>query len=145
MKIKDVLMKKGSKVITLQEDDSIGEAARQMTRHKIGAILVLNDRDDPAGIFTERDFVRIASDRSVEMETMKLNEAMTRDLIIGLADDDLETVLILMTEKRLRHLPVLENGELHGIISQGDVVKARLAHHEFQAHYMSEYIKGKIS
>ena len=145
MKIKDVLMRKGSKVVTLKENDSIDEAARQMTKHKIGAILVVNQANQPCGIFTERDFMRIASDRSTEIETVKLGEVMTKDLIVGLPDDDIETVLTLMTEKRLRHLPVLENGELKGIISQGDVVKTRLANHEFQVHYMSEYIKGNIS
>ena len=145
MKVKDLLLQKGRDVVVAGLDWTIGEAAKEMVKNKIGAVLVADENQQPAGIFTERDFLRIISVSCKDKDGVRLREVMTKDLIIGLPDDDLDTVLTIMTEKRLRHLPIFEDGKLHGIISQGDVVKARLAHQEFVVHHMHEYITGNIS
>lgn len=145
MKVKDLLLQKGREVVVVDQHRTIGEAAKEMVRKEIGSVLVIGEDKEPAGIFTERDFLRIVSVRCADKDTVKLSEVMTKDLIVGLPDDDLDQVLGIMTDKRLRHLPIFENGKLHGIISQGDVVKARLAHQDFVVHYMHEYISGSIS
>ena len=145
MKIKDILARKGGKVVTLKSDQSILEAAQEMVRHKIGAILVVDDNNAPIGIFSERDFTRMVALEGCDSQNTALSEAMTKDLLIGLPDDDVEETLSLMTEKRFRHLPVMEGGKLVGIVSQGDLVKEHAKHHQFEAHYLRDYVTGKIS
>lgn len=145
MKIKDILARKGGKVVTLTGDCNILEAAQEMVRHNIGAILVVDESNQPAGIFTERDFTRMVALEGCDSKNTPLAEAMTKELLIGLPEDDVEKALSLMTEKRFRHLPIMDGGKLVGIVSQGDIVKEHSKHHQFEAHYLRDYVTGKIS
>lgn len=145
MKIKDILSRKGGKVVTLRSDQCILEAAQEMVRHKIGAILVVNEDNAPIGIFSERDFTRMVALEGCDSQQTALSEAMTSELLVGFPEDDVEDTLSLMTEKRFRHLPIMEGGKLAGIVSQGDIVKEHAKHHQFEAHYLRDYVTGKIS
>jgi CBS domain-containing protein len=129
MNIAHVLARKGVKVITISPEHTVRQALAILAEHNIGALVVVDDRHHPVGILSERDIVREAA-RSETLFARRVAELMTRELIVGVAEDDLKVVLNTMTERRIRHLPVVEKGKLVGIVSIGDVVKAERDQYE---------------
>lgn len=139
-----VLSVKGSKVITIGPDQSVLEAIQVFVQHSVGALLVVDLNEEIVGIITERDILRANAKSFDRMSGIKVADLMTREVIIGLIEDSLDYVMDLMTEKRIRHLPILKRGcELAGILSIGDVVKARALHAEVEIHYLTDYITGQ--
>ncbi|MFQ5572397.1 MAG: CBS domain-containing protein [Rhodothermales bacterium] len=124
MNIASILATKGGHVITVRPEQPIRDAVGLLARHNIGVLIVVNEGGSPVGILSERDIVREAA-RNEHVFVRTVSELMTRDVITGLPQDDLMTVANTMTEKRIRHLPVVEKGTLVGIVSIGDVVKAQ--------------------
>jgi CBS domain-containing protein len=124
MKVQTILAKKGTNVVTIRPEQSVKEAARLLAEHNIGALVVVNEARQPVGIISERDILRAAARRD-DAFAQPVSRVMTKDVIIGLPQDDLISVAHTMTEKRFRHLPIMDKGELVGIISIGDVVKAQ--------------------
>lgn len=123
MNVRQILAKKGINVITIRPDQLIREAVALMSKHRIGALIVVDSDSHPVGIISERDIVR----RAVEDESLfgiEVQDIMTSDLVIGMPQDDIYSVAQTMTKKRFRHLPIVEDGELVGIISIGDILKA---------------------
>jgi CBS domain-containing protein len=133
MKITDVLKYKGSKVITIHPGKSIKNAVDLLEEHDIGALIVLDDIDQIVGIVSERDLIRYASSENPVFST-SVREIMTRNVIVGMLQDDINSVAHTMTENRFRHLPVVDNGRLVGILSIGDVVKAQRDRYEGELH-----------
>ena len=129
MKIQNILSKKGAHVVTINADQSIREAVATLVRHHIGALVVLNSANEPVAILSERDIIRAAVENEA-LFTLTVADLMTRELIVGTLDSDLSAVAHTMTEKRIRHVPVLDQGELVGIVSIGDVVKAQRDEYE---------------
>jgi CBS domain-containing protein len=124
MNIGSLLATKGAKVVTVRPAQTIREALALLAEHNIGAVVAVNESGRPVGIVSERDIVRtLAKDERVF--DWPLERIMTRDVIMGTPQDDLVAVGHTMTDKHIRHLPVLERGTLVGIISIGDVVKAQ--------------------
>ena len=124
MNIATVLASKGLEVVTIRPAQSIRQALRLLADHNIGALVVVDGGDLPIGIVSERDIVRaLARSDVVLAETVA--SIMTREVIIGTPQDDLVAVGNTMTERRIRHLPVVEADRLVGIVSIGDVVKAQ--------------------
>jgi CBS domain-containing protein len=124
MNIASLLAKKGPKVITVQPEQTIRQALALLADHNIGALVVVDRDGGPVGILSERDVVRNAArDEAVFAKTV--SALMTKDLILGVPQDDLESVGHTMTNRRIRHLPVVDQRRLVGIISIGDVVKAQ--------------------
>jgi len=121
MKIREILQKKGHEVVTVSPDHSVMEAVRMLVRHNIGGLVVMQG-DRPAGIITERDVLRLTAEASPSLESVKVGAVMTRELITAGPDDDLHQSMGVMTERRVRHLPVLEEERLVGIVSIGDLV-----------------------
>lgn len=142
MTIRDILRFKGGRVVTAETGLTVWEAVRRMVDNRVGALLVVDVQDRPVGIFTERDLLRLVSQNPDVLKVKTLDEVMTRDLVVGLPDDDVDGVLNLMTQRRLRHLPVLESGSLVGLVSIGDIVKAKLNDTSFEVHHLQEYIRG---
>lgn len=124
MKVSTILTTKRPGVITIRPFQTLKEAAQLLNRHRIGALIVLDDHEQPVGILSERDIVRIASE-SDGVLACPVADAMTASLITGVPDDDLLSVAHTMTERHIRHLPILANGRLVGIVSIGDVLKAQ--------------------
>ena len=124
MNIASLLAKKGPKVVTVQPEQTIRQALALLAEHNIGALVVVDREGRPVGILSERDIVRTAArDEAVFAKTVSV--LMTKDVIVGLPTDDLESVGRTMTDRRIRHLPVVDQRRLVGIISIGDVVKAQ--------------------
>jgi CBS domain-containing protein len=124
MNIATLLATKGSKVVTIDPDQSVRQAVRLFAEHNIGALVVVDRTGKPAGLITERGIVREAA-RNEQVFSQTVASLMTREVIIGLPHDDLMSVAHTMTERRIRHLPVMDGDRLVGIVSIGDVVKAQ--------------------
>ncbi len=123
MKVRRILATKGTHVITIAPDRPIREAVRLLSRHNIGALVVVDSANRPVGILSERDIIhRLAADEA--LLTLAVAELMTRDVITGTAEDDTFSLAHTMTERRFRHMPILEEEQLIGIVSIGDILKA---------------------
>ena len=124
MNIASLLATKGSTVVTIHPDQTVRQALQLLARHNIGAVVAVDERGKPVGILSERDIVREGA-RNEGVFGLPVGSIMTRDVIIGVPQDDLPSARHTMTEKRIRHLPVMDGGKLVGIISIGDIVKAQ--------------------
>lgn len=124
MKVSTILAKKGNKLITIAPEQSVKEAVALFAQHNIGAVVVLDDVAALVGIVSERDVVRQLNHRD-DLLTQPVKELMTAKVVTCVPQDDLMSVASVMTERRFRHLPVVEKGKLLGIISIGDVLKAQ--------------------
>ena len=141
MRIHDILRRKGDVVVTVAPDISILDAMRVLVEHNIGSVVVVTD-DGIQGILTERDVLRRGSEDPASLQSRRVAEVMTTDLVVGVPGDDVEYVAAIMTENRIRHLPVLDEGDLVGILSIGDVVNAIRTEIEFENRYLRRYIDG---
>ncbi|MGH2452946.1 MAG: CBS domain-containing protein [bacterium] len=124
MNISHVLARKGAGVITIRPQQSIREALAALAQHNIGALVVVEAEARPVGILSERDIVRAAV-RDERVFDRAVRDLMTTDVIVATPEDDLKAVAHTMTEKRIRHLPVVTGDRLVGIVSIGDIVKAQ--------------------
>lgn len=125
MKISSILATKGMNVVTIRPDRSVREAVAVLVQHNIGALVVVDEAGKPMGILSERDIVRALASRDDAL-IQSVKQVMTAPVIATTPQDDLTAVMQTMTEKRFRHLPIVDRGELAGIVSIGDVVKAQL-------------------
>ena len=132
MKIREILSDKGNKVIFIGPGVSLKDSLESMVDNKVGALPVLDAKGNVLGIITERDLMREVR-MSATLEGKQVEEVMTKDIITGRLDDDLEHVMTVMTENRFRHIPVIEEGRLVGIVSIGDAVKCQLI--EIKQHF----------
>jgi CBS domain-containing protein len=128
MNIANILALKGSMAVTVRPEQSIREALGLLERHNIGALIAVQG-ESPVGILSERDIVREAA-RNDTFFILTVADLMTRDVITGQPHDDLLTVAHTMTERRIRHLPVVDKDRLVGMVSIGDVVKAQRDHYQ---------------
>ena len=139
MKISGILERKGSSVITAAPSTSVTEFLHLLSEHGIGAVVVVSDRR-PVGIISERDVVLRLAEVGAAMLDQPISELMSTELVTCTAEDALEDIAMLMTERRIRHLPVLAGDALAGIVSIGDVVAARLRELEQTQAQLESYI-----
>ena len=140
MRVRDIIRSKGSDVAVASPDDTISDAIRMLSEWRIGALVVSGESGSVDGILSERDVVRHLHGGADTMQ-QRVGELMTTDVVTCGHDDTIAELMELMTERRIRHLPVLaDEGELIGIISIGDVVKARLAELEDERKHLEDYI-----
>lgn len=142
MKVADILKEKGTTVRTISPGKTVGQALHSMIENKVGSLIVTKQEDVPVGIITERDILRHIGSVDTWKETI-ISEIMTTELIIGFPDDVVEVMMALMTHNYFRHVPILHNKKLAGIISIGDIVKAQLKDIKAENRYLSAYIAGK--
>lgn len=138
MSVQSILMQKGTDVATIRPEANIKTAASWLRAKNIGVLVVVTDDDAILGIISERDIVRAFSQYGESVASMPVKMVMTRAVITVGPGDDLNSVMKLMTSRRVRHLPVLRNGKLAGIISIGDVVKRRLDDLELQTNVLRD-------
>lgn len=139
--VKDILDKKGVTVASIKRNNSVLDAAREMNDQRIGSLVVI-DGDSVVGIFTERDILtRIVAAGGDPKET-SVGEVMTSPVACCRRDTTLEECRAVMTEKHIRHLPVVEDNKLLGIITSGDIMAQRIDTHQETIRYLNEYIYG---
>jgi CBS domain-containing protein len=126
MRVHDVLRRKGANVVTVRPEATVRELLDMLAEHRIGALVVSTDGKGVEGIVSERDIVLRLHDRGPEILDAKVVDIMTADVSTCRPDELLENLMALMTNQRFRHVPVVAEGELVGIISIGDVVKHRM-------------------
>jgi len=144
MTIKQLLDKKGREVFTIGPEESVFEAIRRMAERGVGA-LVVTEGERPVGIVTERDYARKVILKGRSSKETPVRAIMTEDVIYIRPEQTIEEAMAIMTEKKIRHLPVLEEGRLAGIISIGDVVKSIIENQQFVIDQLTNYIHGERS
>ena len=139
MRIADVLRSKGSAVATISPETKVTELLAGMAQHNIGAMVVTGP-DGLVGIVSERDVVRRLDERGADLLGLAVSEIMTSVVVTCSPSDVINDLSVLMTENRVRHVPVIENGELVGIVSIGDVVKNRMDELKAEREQLETYI-----
>jgi CBS domain-containing protein len=142
MTVKSILSTKGSEVITIEPTATLEDAIAVLTRHRIGAVVVLGAEERVIGILSERDIVRTLSEQGADVLKQPLAQSMTRTVVTCGTDDSISEIMDRMTRGRFRHIPVVEHDKLTGIISIGDVVKQRLSEMERESAALKDYIQS---
>jgi CBS domain-containing protein len=142
MKLSELLKAKQKEIAKINQDSTIAEAAKTFAERKIGALLV-NDQDGTiVGILSERDIVRGMSQHGTDLHDLKVSELMTTNLIRCAPGDTVNEAMAMMTDRRIRHLPVFEEEQLVGFISIGDLVKCRMMEVQGEAEALRQYINS---
>lgn len=141
-RVSTILARKGSEVVTIGPDETLAGAADKLRDHDIGALVVSSDGDRVEGIISERDIVRRLSRAGGDCLTQTVAEVMSTEVTTCAPDATADEVMAVMTSGRHRHIPVVEDDRLAGIISIGDAVKSRLDELETRAESLEEYVTG---
>jgi CBS domain-containing protein len=139
--ISAILDRKGSTVFSVAPSASIADAVDEMNRHRVGSVLVL-DGPRLVGIFTERDVLRRVVGAELDPKRAAVSEVMSSNVLTITRDATMEETMTIFTEKRCRHLPVVENGRLIGTVSIGDITRWMADHHRVEAEQLKNYITG---
>ena len=142
MQLKEILEAKGHKVWSARENQTIQEALHTLVDNKIGALLVLDSDESVSGIISERDIMRECYQNGKDWDESLVSDVMTKRVIICTPEDTADYAMGIMTQNRIRHIPVMQDDELVGVISIGDVVKARLQDSQYENQYLKEFIAG---
>ena len=140
MKVETILARKGTDVFTTSPETGLADIAKVMTDKRIGAAVVLDQNKKIVGLLSERDFVHALAAKGAECARLTVSDAMNKSVVSCTPGDSIAGVMALMTQRRHRHLPVLQDGRLAGIVSLGDVVKYRVDEIEHEAKAMRDYI-----
>ena len=143
MKVKEILATKGRRVVTLVENTSVFEAMLIFSANRIGSLLVVDKNENILGIICARDVLMATLSHLEDIKTITVDKIMTTNLIVAREDDDLDYVRAVMTENRIRHLPITENNKIVGLVSMGDVVHAQVIEKDVELRYFKDYIADK--
>lgn len=142
MKVKDVLQSKEPLTITIHPEKTLRSAMGVMIENRVGALPVMCNDGGLVGIITERDLFRFCYHNKGLDASAVVADTMTQELIVGVPDDSIDYIARIITKNRIRHVPIVEDDRLVGIISIGDVIKARLEDVSVTNRYLMEYING---
>jgi CBS domain-containing protein len=140
MTIAKILGGKGGAIMSISPNDTLQAAAASLTTKKVGALVVVDDDGRLAGILSERDIVRLCAEQGATAMTTSVRNAMTKAVLTATPQDGVDSVMARMTDRRIRHLPVLDGGTLIGVVSIGDLVKAKIDDALADADAMRAYI-----
>ena len=140
MYVRDILSTKGDRIITIKPDAKIEATTQLLAKHRIGAVLVTDAADRIVGIISERDIVRGLAKHGAAVAELSVNDLMTRDVHTCAPNDTIADIMGVMTAQRFRHLPVLDEDRLVGIVSIGDVVKYRLDETKLEVESLRDYV-----
>lgn len=145
MKVKDILKVKGSKVYTISENSTLMAATAKFFSNKIGTLVAINDNDEIVGIVSPNDILKAIHEgcTTENCALQKVSQVMTRNIICASEEDTIDYIQAVMTENRVRHIPIMDKKELKGIVSIGDVVNAQIKSREVENRYLIDYIEGK--
>ena len=140
MHVADILKAKGTDVVTTGPDETVAATVRLLNVKRIGAVVVCDAAGKVVGVISERDIIRGVAVNGARALEMRVRDLMTSEVITCKPTETISEVMKVMTERRFRHLPVIDGGELQGIISIGDVVKNRLEETEMEARVLRDYV-----
>lgn len=143
MKAKEILSEKGTRVVTIHMNNLLVDVMSLFFANRIGSLVVVDKNDKILGIVAPNDVLRAVHDNPDSISSITVGEVMTEDVIVGRQDDDVADLMAIMTENRIRHIPIIETGKLAGLVSIGDAVKAQLTVQDVEIHYLKEFIEGK--
>ncbi len=143
MKVKELLSIKGLECFSINSTETLQAAAKQMAECNIGALLVM-DKGSLAGIVTERDIVKHAANEQRNIKDVVIKDAMSANLLVVKPGDDLDYVMAIMIQNNIRHLPVVEESGLLGLLSMRDVVRVHVKNLKAENHYLKDFISGKF-
>jgi CBS domain-containing protein len=143
MKVKDILAVKGSRVVTIAEETSVFQAMKVFAANRIGSLIVIDKQENILGIICARDVLMATLNHLEDIKTMNIDKIMSTDLIVASKNDDLDYVRAVMTKNRVRHLPIIDDKKMIGLISIGDVVNAQVNERDVELRYYQEYIADK--
>lgn len=142
MTVREVLKEKSGKVVTIEPESTVNDALKLLEQNRIGALVVSKGGETAEGILSERDIVRNLARLGPEILDQPVSNIMTREVYFGTPSHNMVELMAIMTSRRIRHFPIMEDGKMVGIISIGDVVKRRLHDLEFEADNLKRYIAG---
>jgi CBS domain-containing protein len=142
MLVSQILKQKGDMVFTASPTDSVAAVAALLHARRVGAMVVLDQDRDVAGIVSERDIVRIVAERGADGLSESIAACMTKDVVFADPSETVDQLLERMTDRRIRHLPVCLDGRLIGIVSIGDLVKTKIAETIAEAENLKAYISA---
>ncbi len=143
MKVKELLSIKGIECFSVMSSQTLLDAAKQMAECSIGALLVI-DKGKLVGIVTERDVVKSLAAEKAECKDIRIKDVMTKNILISKPGDDLEYVMAVMTQNKIRHLPIVDDHGLVGLLSMRDVVKVLVKNLKAENQYLKDMISGKL-
>ena len=143
MKLSELLEVKGRNVYTARIGETVLEVVKKLVTHNVGAMIILDDKGSVSGVISERDILRLSASNPGGFGNLKVADYMTRNLVTATSSASVEDAQAVMTERRIRHLPVVDDGKLCGMVSLGDLVKAKLADAEFETRHLTEFVMGK--
>jgi CBS domain-containing protein len=144
MRLRQILADKGNDVHTIRANASLNDVVRHLVLHNVGSLVVM----DPAwpsrmvGIITERDILRAIAHVRSPLHLVEVADMMTRQVVCASPDDSVEDAMCMMTENRVRHLPVVQDNELLGMVSIGDMVKSQCEELSMENHYLKSYLQS---
>lgn len=141
MILEQILKEKGGQVYSVAESATLKEAANLLDARRVGAMVILNEAGGVIGVISERDIIRNIARIGAAALTCTVGEVMTRNVVTARAHQTLEAAMDQMTDRRIRHLPVVEGGRLLGVISIGDLVKWRIAEASAEVEAVRSYIQ----
>jgi len=142
MYVRDILADKGTEVVTVTPETTMRELSRRLVEKRIGAVVVVGADGSVAGVISERDIVEGVAESGANCLDQQVRTLMTSKVITCTPETRIDEIMSQMTERHIRHLPVLDNGRLAGIVSIGDVVKHRIAEAQREAELLREYINA---
>jgi len=142
--VRQVLQDKGTTVYTISPDDTVFRALEVMAEHDVGALVVVDDAGAVVGVFSERDYARKVILHGHASRELRVSAIMTSRVVTVTPDQTVADCMRLMTDHRIRHLPVVEDGRLVGLVSIGDVVKAVMSEQEFLIEQLQAYVTGEL-
>ncbi|MBI4924897.1 MAG: CBS domain-containing protein [Bdellovibrio sp.] len=141
--INDLLKTKEQKVYSILPQATLLQVVKTLGQYKVGALLVVDQKGKLIGIVSERDIARKAQDGFAGLEKLTASEIMTKDIVVGVATDDISYVMNVMTKNKIRHIPIMDGSKIIGVITIGDVVKAMLSEEKYENRMLRDYIEGK--
>lgn len=145
MKVKDILKAKGTVVHTIHQDATLMAASDKFFSEKIGSLLVVDDNDAIQGIIAPNDILKAIQEGCTDENCalQRVSRVMTKDILAASEEDSIDYIQAIMTENRIRHIPIMEKDHVKGLVSIGDVVKALIKEKVVENHYLKDYISGK--
>jgi CBS domain-containing protein len=140
--VSQILKHKGDLVFTASPHETVAAAAALLLSRRVGAMVIVDDQDQVVGILSERDVVRVVAEQGAAGLAQPVSSCMSREVIFAAPNETVQSLLERMTDRRVRHLPVLKGGRLAGLVSIGDLVKSKIAETEAEAENLKAYISA---